>query len=142
VWRAAAVQWSRGNAGITVTAVSDFGVQPVSHSAARYFAQQLGPHEALPGVHRKAWAANRHVPASAEVMGLEEVTPEAARAWIATQDDEDALYTTSTAPSLRFSGVELADVLHHLPAGAVVRDLVIELSSVLFHAVRGTPYHK
>lgn len=143
MWRAAAVQWSRGNAGIVVTSVRDFGILPMSPSAARYFAQHIDPLEGLPGVPRDAWAAHRHVPLVLATMVSppeEGITYESAIRWIAAQDHEDALYTTSTTPIMQFSGADLAATLHNLPAGAVVQDLSIDLSHVLFHTARGTPY--
>ena len=146
VWRAAAVQWSRTNLGISVTAVRDFGVERISTSAARYFAQHLPDQEALPAVHPDMWAANRLQPLVPEMIGPQPehgvITHEVARAWIAAQDDEATLYTTSTPPRLHYSGEDLAAVLHNLPGGVVIQDLVIDLGNVLFYTVRGTPYHK
>lgn len=143
MWHAAAVQWSRGSAGIIVTGVRDFGIEPVPPSAARYFAQHIDPLEGLPGVHCDAWAANRHVPLVLAMMvppPEEGITYESALRCIANQDHEDALYITSDTPIMQFSGADLAATLHNLPAGTVLQDPAIDLSSLLFHAARSMPY--
>lgn len=126
---------------IAVAAVRDFGIEAISPSAARYFAQHMD--DALPGVNPAVWAANRHVPLEEEMLGLlAPLSHESARAWIVAQDDESTLYTTSTKPTLTFSGNALTASLRNLPPNTVIEDFVLDLSNVLFHAVRATSFHK
>lgn len=124
-----------------MTAVRDFGVLPLSDSAARYFAQPLDV--ALPGVNPAAWAENRHVPLEEDMLGLlAPLSHASARTWIAAQANERSLYTTSTTPTITFSGNALSATLHNLPEDVIVRDFVLDLSEVLYCAVEGTPFHK
>lgn len=143
--RGAAVQWTRAaNGTINVAAVKDFGIEPMSTTAQRYFAQNLP--DGLPGIPPAAWAQNRHTPLAPQTMDPPPLggvlTADAASEWILDQDHESTLYTTSTAPTISFSGVELATRLHNLPPNAIINDLVVDLANVLFHTMRGVSFHK
>lgn len=143
ILRGAAVQWVRAvNGAIQVAAVRDFGVEPMSTPAKRWFAQDLA--DSLPSVPPEEWEHNRHVPLVVQSMDSPPLggilTPDAASEWVRNQDDESTLYLTSTAPVLTFSGVDLASRLHNLPAGAVISDMVVDLANVLFFTMRSAAY--
>jgi hypothetical protein len=124
---------------INVTAVRDFGVESMSPQGKILFEQPL--EGALPGVHRGVWAANRHVPLEAEMLGaLGGMSHQNALMWIAMQDDESTLYTTSTPPRLTFNGEALAAQLRNLPENVVIQDFVLDLGAVLHKTVRAAPY--
>lgn len=125
--------------------MKDFGIEPLSTTAQRFFAQYLP--DGLPGIPPAAWVQNRHTTLAPQSMdppplGGILTAADAASDWILNQDDESTLYATSTPPALSFSGVELATRLHNLPADAIINDLVVDLANVLFHTMRGASYHK
>lgn len=140
--RAAAVQWSRlPNGAITVTAVRDFGIEPMSATAARYFAASDND-TPLPGVATDAWLANRHTPV---VVGDVIPPPEngiltvvEAMNWIAAQDDESGLFAHSTIPTIVFPAADLTTSLVNMPANAApLQDFHLNLSDVLYWVARG-----
>lgn len=145
--RAVAVEWIRTNRGIEVSAVRDFGVDPISTNAARVFAQDVGgvPNAMLPGVHPALWAANRHVPiVPVEVDPIpEKVTPHLCVQFIYTQDNDNRLYSASTVPVITIPGGTLQNVLHNLPEGAAaLDDFNINLANVFFWVMKGASYEE
>ena len=131
---AAAVQWTRGADGIIrVAAVRDFGIEPVSQPAKRFFATELDENANLPAVPEELWAANRHnlhTPVANPPMTSDQIC-----AWIATQNGNNNLLYDNL-PVMMFRGEDLHLSLHNLPAPVQVQDFILNLASVVFAIAR------
>jgi hypothetical protein len=126
-----------------VSAVRDFGLEAIPADAASSFAQDMA--DALPGVPTAAWAAHRHVPVTADMLGLPPadgvVTPRMAVQFMHSQRNDSALYQSSTVPVLVVPAAELTAALHNLPPDSEpMEDLVLNLANVLYWVRRGSAY--
>ncbi len=132
--RAAAVQWSRGADGnIHVTAVRDFGVEPLSNVAKTYFAQQLDENTNLPAVPRQLWATNRY--SLLNPVANPPMRPAQVCAWMKQQANANMLY--EQLPVVVFPGHDLQVSLHNLPVNAAaLEDFVLNLGRVVFVVAR------
>lgn len=127
--RAAAVQWSRGAGGeILLTAVRDFGVQPLSAAAKRFFAANMNPNTHLPAVEPQSWEVNRY---SLRNPIDPPMQPAEVCAWIANQHNVDVLY--DNLPVMVILGQDLQVSLRNLPdyPQPPLQDFVLNLAAVV-----------
>jgi hypothetical protein len=134
VQRAAAVQWLRtGEGGLVVTAIRDFGIEPMDRSATVWFAREML--NALPGVPAEDWTNNRYAPVAANPPS----DLDTAMDWIIDQNSHVPLYG-GAHPTLVFRGADLTAAFHNLPPEErknPFQDLVLNLADVLYWTARG-----